>query len=841
LAQVRLLGVEKKYGDFLVVKPTDLDISDGELVVLVGPSGCGKSTTLRMIAGLESVTNGEIWIGNELVNDLAPKDRDIAMVFQSYALYPHMTVYQNMAFGLRLKRFDREEIKKRVEEAAAILELDELLDRLPKDLSGGQRQRVAMGRAIVRKPSLFLFDEPLSNLDAKLRVQMRAEVARLHRQLGATMIYVTHDQVEAMTLADRVVVLDNGQIQQVGSPMEVYNRPHNAFVAGFIGSPSMNFLPSEVMGTGPETSLLGEGFCIPVPKKLLKAVASQGSRNLVMGIRPEHFRLAKSNDDESLITCRVEVVEQMGAEVMVTGMVGETGITVRLAPEQAPKVGETVGLVPLEDKIHLFDKDTRRSLLSEPAGTEVPAVKSADTDNEPAEKTKAGPGVKTKTKAGRVTSFWPKVAVILLLALFAGLVYFTLPPGPDQGITGEEPLEAEPAPRKHVVLWHSYQDQEKKALEKLISRFNQVQSKILVESLAIPYDSFVDKLNAALPRGQGPDLFLFAHDRVGDWADAGLIEPIEFWTGERITRRFFPKTLEALTYKGSLYGLPVAFKTLALYYNRKLVNTPPSTTSQMIKLAKKLTNRKKKKFGLVYEYNKLFFHSVWFHGYGARIFDDKGRLAIPSKGALQSFKFISWIRNKAKIVPPEVDAVLTSALFNQGKAAMVISGPWFRGQISKKIKYGVALLPEVDSTGIPGMPFLTAEGFMISSRSKVKKEAFRVAEYLTTDESALFRLLQAGQNVANIEPYNNKQARKDPVLAVFRAQVDRSVLMPNIPAMRLVWTPMDRALSNSNSGRMEPRQAILDAVDEIRRYITVTGNPGSGDKTTREKASGERE
>src|SRR6476661_3457232 len=297
MAQVTLRKIVKKYDEVEAVSAIDLDIADKEFVVLVGPSGCGKSTTLRMIAGLEDITGGEIAVDGEVVNDVPPKDRDMAMVFQNYALYPHMTVYQNMSFGLRLKHFPKDEIERRVQEAARILDIKELLDRKPRQLSGGQRQRVAMGRAIVRNPKVFLFDEPLSNLDAKLRVQMRTEIKRVHQMVKTTTVYVTHDQVEAMTLADRVVVMNGGLIEQIATPQELYHHPKTRFVAGFIGSPAMNFMRCRVEGNGSAVRVrLSDTIDLPVPAAHAARFRSLAGQELVLGLRPEHIREPRGGD-----------------------------------------------------------------------------------------------------------------------------------------------------------------------------------------------------------------------------------------------------------------------------------------------------------------------------------------------------------------------------------------------------------------------------------------------------------------------------------------------------------------------------------------------------------------
>src|SRR5205809_1443074 len=326
MADVTWREVIKRYDDVEAVRGIDLDIADHEFVVLVGPSGCGKSTTLRMIAGLEDITDGDIMIGGDVVNDVPPKDRDIAMVFQNYALYPHMTVAENMSFGLRLKRFPKAEIKMRVDEAARMLDIAELIDRKPKQLSGGQRQRVAMGRAIVRHPKVFLFDEPLSNLDAKLRVQMRIEIKKVHQKVRTTTVYVTHDQVEAMTLADRVVVMNRGRIEQIGAPNDLYHAPKTRFVAGFIGSPAMNFIPCRLEeADGALRVRLSDEIALPVPRSRTQRYRScVGRDGVTFGLRPEHLTEAKANGGQELgfIDAVLEVTEPLGMETLVFFRIG---------------------------------------------------------------------------------------------------------------------------------------------------------------------------------------------------------------------------------------------------------------------------------------------------------------------------------------------------------------------------------------------------------------------------------------------------------------------------------------------------------------------------------------
>src|SRR5438309_503846 len=381
MASVTFDHVTKKYSDDVIaVRDLDLLIKDGEFLVLVGPSGCGKTTALRCLAGLEEITSGQIKIGDRVVNRVPSKDRNIAMVFQSYALYPHMTVFDNLAFGLKLMKTPKQEIRRRVEEAAKILNLENLLDRKPRALSGGQRQRVALGRAIVREPAAFLMDEPLSNLDAKLRVQTRAEILRLHQRLQTTFIYVTHDQAEAMTMGDRTVVLNNGIDQQFDTPQPLYEHPVNLFVAGFIGSPAMNFLTVKVGGDG-QSMLTGEGFQIPVEERVLSdAGASRGQDGIIV-VRPEDLNDIRFPGRDGLpkINSKVEVVESMGSEIFVYLNIGGKTLTSRMDPRSNDvQPGQAVQVAIDTHHLHLFDPKTEKALVSRGApAAEVPAIAEA--------------------------------------------------------------------------------------------------------------------------------------------------------------------------------------------------------------------------------------------------------------------------------------------------------------------------------------------------------------------------------------------------------------------------------------------------------------------------------
>src|SRR5882762_288547 len=361
MADVLLRNVVKRYGNYEAVRGISLEIPDTKFVALVGPSGCGKTTTLRMIAGLEEVSEGDICIGGRVINDVAQKNRDIAMVFQSYALYPHMTVFQNMAFGLRMRGMAKAEIRKSVEDAARILDISELLGRRPKALSGGQRQRVAMGRAIVRNPKVFLFDEPLSNLDAKLRVQMRTEIKRVHQQVKTTTIYVTHDQIEAMTLADTVVVMNKGRIEQIGPPQELYHRPRTHFVAGFIGSPAMNFIPCRLERNGAGLTVrVSDAIGLPVPASLAPRYQAAAGRELILGLRPEHLTEPRHGDHDAdcCFAVTLDVVEPMGMETMVFFTVNGAELCGRVDPAAAKGPGESMLLCANVVHMHLIDPAT---------------------------------------------------------------------------------------------------------------------------------------------------------------------------------------------------------------------------------------------------------------------------------------------------------------------------------------------------------------------------------------------------------------------------------------------------------------------------------------------------
>jgi multiple sugar transport system ATP-binding protein len=362
MANVVFDHVAKRFGKVSVIEDLNLDIHDQEFMVLVGPSGCGKSTALRMIAGLEEISDGKISIAEKVVNDLPPKERDIAMVFQSYALYPHMSVRENLEFGLKIRKMPQDQIDKLVQEAAQILDISHLLERKPKQLSGGQRQRVAVGRAIVRKPAVFLFDEPLSNLDAKLRVQMRAEISKLQARLKTTTVYVTHDQVEAMTMGQRIAVMKDGKLHQVGTPLELYDHPANLFVATFIGTPPMNLVKATLRNGG--ATLEASKFSLPVPKSLQPLTSGKDGKSVVFGLRPENiFSAGKVPRGETgRVSGEVEIVEPLGNEVVVHSRIGDDILVAKLDPHQIPKMGAPIELVVELDTLHLFDAQTEKRM-----------------------------------------------------------------------------------------------------------------------------------------------------------------------------------------------------------------------------------------------------------------------------------------------------------------------------------------------------------------------------------------------------------------------------------------------------------------------------------------------
>ncbi len=365
MASVTYKNVFKKFGDLTIIKDLNIAVEDKEFLVLVGPSGCGKTTALRLLAGLEEITNGQILISDRVVNDVAPKDRDIAMVFQSYALYPHLSVYDNMAFGLKLRKTPKDEIKRRVNEAAEILDIKHLLDRKPRQLSGGQRQRVAVGRAIVREPKVFLFDEPLSNLDAKLRVQMRAEISKLHQRLQTTFIYVTHDQTEAMTMASRIAVINKGQLLQLDTPQNLYDYPNSLFVAGFIGSPAMNFFPAKLVKDGAKVLVDTGDFKVQIPDNLAKPYQNLDGKSVIFGIRPENIHdaeFAPQLTHAEKVSTKVDVTELMGNETLLYLVSGKNTFVGRVDPRSKLRVGDTSHVLFDMEKFHIFDAETETAI-----------------------------------------------------------------------------------------------------------------------------------------------------------------------------------------------------------------------------------------------------------------------------------------------------------------------------------------------------------------------------------------------------------------------------------------------------------------------------------------------
>lgn len=370
-----------------------------------------------------------------------------------------------------------------------------------------------------------------------------------------------------------------------------------------------------------------------------------------------------------------------------------------------------------------------------------------------------------------------------------------------------------------IVLWHAYRAEEKRALEQIVNNYNASQKKLRIKMLGIPYDAYADKINAAIPRGHGPDLFIFAHDRVGDWAKNGIIEKITFWVNGPLLARFIPKTVKMLAYNNALYGLPLAFKSLALFYNKKLIKTPPTNTNDMIALAKKLTQRKKQKFGLAYEATDLYRHVLWMHGFGAFVLGQGGKLGVKKDASIKALNFAKDLALKHKILPDEPSSQLITFLFNKGQAAMVINGPWFRGEIHPKVQYGVVPLPVVSSTKKPAAPFLTSEAVFINRYGKKKKLAFEVMKYLTSNQAALIRMKIGKQTVANQASYKTAFAKKDPIIQAFYKQMLNAVPTPNTPEMRLVWSPMVIALSKVFRKQATARAALVEAYGEIQKYL----------------------
>ncbi len=385
------------------------------------------------------------------------------------------------------------------------------------------------------------------------------------------------------------------------------------------------------------------------------------------------------------------------------------------------------------------------------------------------------------------------------------------------GIVGVPRLMAQ-AEKTQVVLWHAYRGDERKALEQVVETFNASHARIDVKLLAVPFDAFPDKITNAIPQGKGPDIFIFAHDRIGNWAESKVITPIDFWADDDVLERFMPQTMKPLTYRRKLYGLPMAFKSTVLFYNKDLIQTPPKTTDEMIALAKKFTNKETKSYGLVYEFANFYMHAAWFHGFGARVFDSDGNVTLNTPAAAASFQFAQDLRNKYGIVPQESTSVLVTSLFNEGKAAMVINGPWFRAELKEGLNYGVAPLPVVSATNQPARPFMGSEAVLMSAKSEHQEEAFTVMTYLTDVDAAVVRMNVGKQPVATAAAY---ASMTDPMIKVFREQLENSVPMPNTPQMLLVWSPVTNALNAVVTGGSPPARELAKAQEEIEKNIAA--------------------
>lgn len=379
------------------------------------------------------------------------------------------------------------------------------------------------------------------------------------------------------------------------------------------------------------------------------------------------------------------------------------------------------------------------------------------------------------------------------------------------------PSVAQAAPE--VVVWHAYRGAERSALEGLVKQFNGSHDALKIKAVAIPYDAFADKITAAVPRGKGPDVFIFAHDRIGDWASKGVIEPVDFWMDKKLEKAFMKSTLKAMTYDDAIYGLPMSYKMIALIYNKKLVKKPPKTTDELIALAKKLTNKKKQTYGLAYEAANFYYQAMWMQGFGGRVFDKKKRPTLDTKAVVDSMAFAQRLANQEGIMPEEASGALVTSLFNQGKAAMVINGPWFLGEVDKKVKYGVAKLPVISEVGKPARPFFGAEGVIMSAKTKDKKAAFAVMKFLTSTEAGTTMALQARQPSARKDVYKNPKVANDPLLKVFRAQLNTSLPMPNTPRMRLIWTPASTAMNQIINGEKAPGPVMKETQAELKKLM----------------------
>ena len=789
-----------------VLKGIDLEIRDREFMVLVGPSGCGKSTVLRVISGLEEVDSGEVRIGDRLLTGVPPRERDVAMVFQNYALYPHMSVFDNIAFGLKVRGRPKSEIERLVPEAADVLNLTPLLSKLPKQLSGGERQRVALGRAIVRKPKVFLFDEPLSNLDAKLRVQMRAEISALHRRLQITTVYVTHDQVEAMTMGERITVLRSGVIQQVAEPLDLYRRPANRFVAEFIGSPPMNVLP--VAWDGRAVSIGGN--VIDTPAGTVPLPADYGEKEVLLGVRPEELEIRPVGEG---IPASIDLVEPMGGESNVYMTVEGRRVIARVEGDAAVRAGEEASIRFPVATAHFFDG--RSGVRIGGAGGEERIVP-APPDEEPVQ---PGAGPREAAPPGRKRR-WPwlagAAAVVLLLALFLGR----------SGDKESGALSVSPGEPTEIVIWQMMDPPEKALFDELVEEFARARPDIRIAHTHFAPDQLRNQYITSALGGGGADLVYGPSDQVGPLSTAETILPIDEVFSAEFLSRFDPLAFDTLN--GHIWSLPARMGNhLILLYNRRFIETPPATLAEMVRIAGEQTvdldgDGSIDRYGLVFNIKEPFWLVPFLGAWGGWVMDREHRPTLGTPAMVSTLRFLEDLKTKRHVMPDDCGYELAHTLFQEEKAAMLINGPWsWRGYEEGDIDFGLAPIPFNEEAGLWPTPMISSVGYSVNAnlegeRLELVKDVVR---FFTSPEVQLRYTGRLWTIPTRTAVIGLKEVREHPRVGASWEQYRHGRRMPVVPEMRAIWDAMRPAYQNVLNGETTPEAAARRMQEDAEKKI----------------------
>lgn len=789
MAGIVLENLVKSYGKGKpVLKGIDLEIRDREFLVLVGPSGCGKSTVLRVISGLEHVDSGRVRIGDRVVNDVPPRERDVAMVFQNYALYPHMTAYENIAFGLRVRGIPKGEIDPLVREAASVLNLDPLLEKLPKHLSGGERQRVALGRAIVRKPKVFLFDEPLSNLDAKLRVQMRAEISALHRRLRITTVYVTHDQVEAMTMGERITVIRAGEIQQVAKPLDLYRRPANRFVAEFIGSPPMNILPARWDGSA---VVVGHAR-FEAPAGSVPLGEGHRGKEVLLGVRPERLEIAPAGSGEG-VGAHVDLIEPMGGESNVYLSIEGRRAIARIEGDAPVKAGEEVLVRIPAASAYFFESDTGIRIPGRDEEGEITAAIPPAPPEEP-----EGPAPRpSPPRKGRGKGVWLVAGAALLILLL--VMFFRSGTGGRGGGAAGGPVT--------ITVWEMMDPPEYALFESLIEEYRSAHPEVSVEHTHFAPDNLRTQYLTSALGGGGPDLVYGASDQVGPLSKAETILPVdEVWEGEFLDL-FVPIAFDTL--EGHVWQLPARLGNhLTLLYNRALLPEPPATLEEMVRAGRRLTRGGT--YGLVFNIKEPFWLVPFLGAFGGWVMDDEYRPTLDTPAMVDCLRFLDGMRRGGRLMPDDCNYEVAHTLFQDGKAAMQINGPWsWKSYEEAGIDFGLAPIPRNGATGEWPTPMISSVGYSLNANLKGSRLE-RVKDFVDflTSPDVQIRYVETLWTIPTRKAaLDDPRVRNHPRVADSWEQYRHGKRMPVVPEMRAIWDAMRPAYQNVLNGEMGPEAA----------------------------------